>query len=114
MADDMIILVRTYDLLDWLLPKSEDFPKIYRFTLTQRIMNRTLDFQDALFDALSQGGTTRQKHLRTADAHLNKLRLYLRLVHRWGWLTDGQYHHVSKMIAEIGRLLGGWLKQTQQ
>jgi hypothetical protein len=29
------------------------------------------------------GCAYRQKHLRAADAHLNKLRLYLRLAHRW-------------------------------
>jgi len=75
-------------------------------------MNAALDFQEALFDALNQGGTTRQKHLRAADADLNKLRLYLRLAHQWRWLNDGQYRHVSEMVAEIGRLLGGWMKAT--
>jgi hypothetical protein len=112
MAEDMIILTRTFDLLTWLLPKSERFPKPYRYTVTQRLMDATLDFQEAIFDAQSQGGTTRQKHLRTADAHLNKLRLYLRLAHHWNWLNDGQYRHVSAMVAEIGHLLGGWLKVT--
>jgi hypothetical protein len=106
----MIILTKTFDLLAWLGPRSEKFPKSYRLTVTQRLMNSSLDFQEALFDALSQGGTTRQKHLRAADAHLNKLRLYLRLAHRWQWLNDGQYRHVSNMVAEIGRLLGGWIK----
>lgn len=107
MAEEMVILVRTFDLLDWLLPKSERFPRTYRATVTQRLMDAALDFQEALFDAQSQGGTARRRHLRAADAHLNKLRLYLRLVHRWKWLSDGQFRHVSRMVAEIGRLLGG-------
>ena len=34
---------------------------------------------------------------------MNKLRLYLRLAHRWRWLSDGQYEHVSRMVAEVGR-----------
>ena len=110
MSDDMILLTRTFDLLTWLLPKLENFPKIYRTSVTQRMMDAALNFQETLFDAQSQAGTTRQKQLRTADAHLNKLRLYLRLAHHWGWLNDGQYRHISAMIAEIGRLLGGWLK----
>ena len=114
MANDLILFTRTLDLLDWLLPKVEDFPKLYRTTVTQRLMDAALDFQEALFDAHSQGGTTRQKHLRTADAALDKLRLYLRLAHRWRWLNDGQYEHVSRMIAEIGKLLGGWIKQAAQ
>ena len=110
MSDDMIILTHTFDLLAWILPKSEHFPKIYRATVTQGLMDAALDFQEALFDAQAQAGTSRKKYLRLADVHLNKLRLYLRLVHHWQWLNDGQYRHVSAMIAEIGKLLGGWLK----
>jgi len=50
--------------------------------------------------------------LEAADGALNKLRMYLWLAQQWGWFNDGQYEHVSRMIAEIGRLLGGWIKQT--
>jgi hypothetical protein len=105
----MIILTRTFDLLTWILPKAKDFPKLYNSTVTQRMMTITLEFQEALYDAQSQGGTTRLKQLRVADAHLNKLRFYLRLVHHWHWINDGQYRHVSVMVNEIGRLLGGWI-----
>lgn len=110
MAKVFIIITRTYDLLAWLLPKAERFPRVYRRTVVQRLMDAALDFQEALFEAQSQGGSTRQRHLRAADAALNKVRLYLRLAHRWRWLNDGQYRHVSAMVAELGRLLGGWLK----
>lgn len=106
----MIILTRTFDLLAWLLPKLEHFPKLYRLTITQRMMDAALDFQEALFEAQSQGGSTRDRHLRRADAALNKLRVYLRLAHYWHWLNDGQYRHVSVIVAELGRLLGGWMK----
>ena len=110
MADDMIILTRTFDLLAWLVPKTETFPRLYRRTVSQRLLDAALDFQEKLFDAQSQGGSTRQRDLRAADAALNKVRLYLRLAHHWRWLNDGQYRHVSNMVAELGRLLGGWMK----
>lgn len=110
MPDDMVILTRTFDLLAWLLPKAEAFPKVFRHTVTQRMMDAALDFQETLFDAQTQRGTARTAHLRAADAHLNKLRLYLRLAHQWRWFNDGQYRHVSVMVAEVGRLLGGWMK----
>lgn len=112
MADEMVIFTRTYDWLRWLLPKAEDFPKLYRSTVTQRLLGSALDFQEALFDAQSTTGSVRLRHLRQADAHLNKARLYLRLAHDWGWLSPGQYEHVSRMVAEVGRLLGGWLRQA--
>lgn len=109
----MVIFTRTYDLLQWLLPRCERFPKAQRFVLTKRLEDAALDFQEMLFLANAHNGRTRLAHLQTADAHLNKLRLYLRLVHQWEWLTTGQYEHVSKLVTEIGKLLGGWLRQTK-
>ena len=52
--------------------------------------------------------------MQAADAHLNKLRLYLRLARQWDWLSSGQYEHVSRLVtSSVGKLLGGWIKQTQ-
>ena len=110
----MIIFARTYDLLGWLLPKAERFPKLYRSTVTQRLMDAVLDFQEALYEAQAFDDKIRLRHLRQADAHLNKVRLYLRLTQEWGWLSRGQYEHVGRMVAEIGRLLGGWIRETKE
>ena len=113
MSQEMVIFVRVYGLLQWLLPKSERFPKAYRNTLTQRLMDSGLDLQEALTAAQSQRGQQRLMALRDADACLARLRTYLRLVYQWQWINHGQYQHVSEMLAEIGRLLGGWLRQAQ-
>ncbi len=57
-------------------------------------------------------GRARKERLDRADEALARVRLYIRLVERWGWLSPGQYKHVAIMVAEIGRLLGGWFKVT--
>jgi len=111
MAEDLVLLTRLFDLLAWLVPKSESFPRPYRHTVTQRLLNAAMDCQEAVFAAQSVRGAARQASLARADAALNALRLYLRLAHRWQWLNDGQYIHVSKLVAEVGRLLGGWMRQ---
>jgi len=113
MPSEMVIFTRTHDLLLWLLPKSEDFPRLYRSTVTQRLMDAALDFQEALLEAQGYQDNIRLRHLRQADVHLNKLRQYLRLVHQWRWLSHGQYEHVSQIVRELGRLLGGWIRQTE-
>jgi len=69
-------------------------------------------FQEAIFEANARSGAQRLEHLHAADAHLNKLRLYLRLSRQWDWLSSGQYEHASRMVAGVGRLLGGWIKKT--
>jgi len=106
------VFTRCYDLLAWLLPRAEKFPRAFRFTVTQRLIDAALDLQEALSEAQSQRAAPRLNALREADAALNHLRIYLRLAHDWRWLNAGQYEHVSTIVAEIGRLLGGWLKQS--
>ena len=78
------------------------------------MMNAALDCQEAVFAAQSAREIRRQLALQDADAALNRLRLYLRLAHQWRWLTSGQYADVSMQVAEIGRLLGGWIKQSSR
>jgi four helix bundle protein len=112
-AKELVIFTQTYDLLTWLLAQCERFPKSQRFVVTQRLQSAALDFQEAIFDANARKGLQRVQHLQAADAHLNKLRLYLRLVHHFKWLSSGQYEHVSRIVVQIGKLLGGWIKQTE-
>jgi hypothetical protein len=112
MAEDLVLLSRLFDLLAWLVPKSESFPRPFRSTVTQRLVCAALDCQEAVFNAQTTRGVGRQAQLARADAALNTLRLYLRLSHHWRWLNDGQYQHVSTMVAEVGRLLGGWVRQS--
>jgi hypothetical protein len=112
-AEPLVILTRTYDLLLWILPHCERFPRGQRFLVTQRLADATLNVQEALLDAHARTGRGRWAALQAADGHLSKVRLYLRLAHEWRWLNAGQYEHVSALIAEIGRLLGGWLKQAR-
>jgi hypothetical protein len=52
------------------------------------------------------------ERLVLADEALARVRLYLRLTVRWGWLSTGQYEHVAALVHEIGRLLGGWQRVT--
>jgi len=38
-SEDMVVLARLFDLLAWLLPKSESFPRAHRHTVTRRMMD---------------------------------------------------------------------------
>ena len=55
-------------------------------------------------------GPQRAARLQDADTELAKVRFYLRLANDLAWLKPGQYQHAARLVAEIGRLLGGWRK----
>ena len=110
---EMPIFVKTYDFLAWLVPLSNHFPKLHRHTITRRLLDAALNVQESLLEANVERGMQRCSKLNAADADLSKVRLYLRLVHRWKWINIGQYEHACNMVAELGRLLGGWQKATR-
>ena len=106
--EDMVIFTRTFDLLTWLLPATDKFPRAHRHTATKRLLDAMFDLRERLEEANSRRGKQRVERLERADEALDRVRLYLRLAFKWKWLSDGQYRHVAAMVAEIGRLLGGW------
>ncbi len=109
---EMPIFTKTFDLLTWLLPITNNFPRAHRLTVSKRLLDAAFDLRERLEEANMRKGSERMKKLRSADEALARLRLYVRLSNRWKWLSDGQYRHVSRMLVEIGRLLGGWQRVT--
>jgi hypothetical protein len=113
-GEEMVIFTRTYDFMSWLMPRTESFPRSQRFVVTKRLQDAALDFYELILEANGCRGTARLKKQNRADVALNKVRIYLRLCTQWEWLKPGQYRHAAEMVAEIGRLLGGWMRQTRQ
>lgn len=106
------IFTRTFDFLTWLLPATNNFPRAQRSTATKRLLDAAFDLRERLEEANARKAVARLERLERADEALSHVRLYLRLAHKWKWLAENQYEHVSKMVNEIGRLLGGWMKKT--
>jgi len=107
------LFVRTYDLLLWLIPQTQKFPRAYRFTVAEHIQRLALAFQDSLVAAGKTRGKTRRRWLQQADIQLEQLRLWVRFARDNRLWSVGQYEHVARMLQEVGRLLGGWLKTIE-
>ena len=109
----MPIFTRSYDFITWLLPVSEHFPRAHRHSFTERLLAAAFDLRERLEAAEHRMGRERLVQLHLADEALDRVRTYLRLAVRWQWLSPGQYRHAAGMVAEIGRLLGGWKKTVK-
>lgn len=105
------VFVRTYDLLRWLIPATVKFPRSQRFVLARMVQWTALQFQERLIEAAL--GQEPKARLAEADVLLTKLRFYLRLCCDLELFNEGQYAHGAEMVAEVGRLLGGWLKKER-
>jgi len=106
----MVIFVRTFDFIAWLLPMSNHFPRSHRHSLTQRLLDSAMDLRERLEEANMRRSGARRVCLDRADECLAKVRMYLRMTYHLKWVTQGQYFHAAQFTTDIGNLLGGWRK----
>ena len=109
---ELPILVKWMEFLKWLLPATEKFPKRARFPFADRINNLALDIVEDLIEAQY----THQKRalLQRANLRLEKLRILLRISYEQKYLAYKAYEHAVRAVNEVGKMLGGWIKQQEQ
>jgi hypothetical protein len=91
---------------------TEKFPKRVRFTIANRIDNLALDIVEDLVEA--QYTRNKQAILKRANLRLEKLRILLRISCDQYHLSYNTYEYAIRSINEVGRMLGGWIKQQQE
>ena len=101
-----------YQLIAWLIPTIEKFPRSQKFLLGDRIQSASLDVLEWLIEATYT--KSRQTALANANLGLEKLRFLFRLAHELKYLDPKRYEHVARSLDEIGRLIGGWIKSDRQ
>ena len=102
------IFSKTHDLIKWLVPLTVKFPRQQRFVLAAALQQDILLFQALLIEAVHLHPPGEK--LDAADAELDKIRAHLRLCRDLELVSPGQFEHATRMLVEIGRLLGGWKK----
>lgn len=108
----MVIHSKARDMLAWLLPHCAKFPREQRHMTTQHIARLAMQLHDSLIAARHGSNTARVRSLNEADIALDQLRQYLLLAYQWQWISANQLEHISRLLLELGRLLGGWLKTS--
>jgi hypothetical protein len=109
--NEMLIVKKACDLSRWLMQHTGKFPKSYRFSIAVRIENAVLEFTELL--AVANMRSNKKLVLEQADEVLTKLRLLVRLSFEMKFITLQSYEFGSKQIAELGKMLGGWMKKLE-
>jgi hypothetical protein len=97
--------------IERLLPLTIRFPRAQRFVMAAALQHEALRFQALLIEAAHQQEPGVM--LTAADAELDKVRTHLRMSLDLGLVQPGQYEHAARLLTEIGKLLGGWMRTLQ-
>ena len=115
MAKEVDAITKVYDLLLWLIPKIEKFPRSQKYLVGDRIENLMLDVLELLIDAAYS--RKKQQALRGANLKLEKLRYLVRLSKDLKLLNMKGYEFSSRAGSQganvrvgnhIDCQMGGW------
>lgn len=97
-----------HEVLLWLIPQLDKFPRSRRFTLGERIEAGLLEVLELLVEAAYQ--RNKEVPLRRANLQLEVVRHLWRLAHELKVMATRQYEHGARLIDDLGRQIGGWLR----
>jgi hypothetical protein len=108
-AAELSVITKAYDLILWFVPVISRLPRSHRFVLGER-MERTLY---EILEMLLRAKYARERRglLEEANILLDILRFQTRLAKDLELLSVKRYEYVARHVDEIGREVGGWLKQ---
>ncbi len=106
--NEMLIIKKGYDFSKWLLHHTGKFPRSYRFSVAAKLENGILDFIEAT--TVANMRKNKIPLLRQADEALARMRLLFRLSYEMRFINLKSYEFGSSQLVELGKLLGGWLK----
>jgi hypothetical protein len=108
---ELSIIQKTYDLIKWYIPILNRLPKDQKFQLGSRTANTLYELLEGLL--VAKYSKQKQAKLEALNITLNILRYQTRLLHDFTLISIERYEYISGLITEIGKELGGWLKQLK-
>jgi len=101
MTETAVVVQKAYEWNLWILPKVEKFPKSYRFSVGQNLVDTSLDLLMLLVDATYQ--TRNAAPLAAAVGKVNRARYLVRMAKDLRMLNLSGYEFASQGLDEIGR-----------
>ena len=109
MLRDLHIFQKMYDFILWLYPCVKKFPKSEKYVLGERIEKTALNVMEGII--ASNCEFDKKETLKKTSVELEKLRIFIRLAKDQKLMNFKQYETASRMVNEIGKILGGLIKK---
>ncbi len=100
-----------HNLLTWLIPLLDNFPRNRRFTLGERLEAVLLEILELLVEAAY--AKTKRELLERANLRLAVVRHLWRMAHELQTIPTKRYAYGAKLLDDLGKQIGGWQKAAK-
>ena len=101
-----------HELILWLIPQLDKFPRSRRFTLGERLETILLEVLELLVEAAFSRDADKRVALKRANLRLEVSRHLWRLAHELQVISTQRYEHGARMMTGLGQQVGGWLRSS--
>lgn len=105
------IFQKAYDLTLVIYRATAKFNREYKYTLGAKLKETIIEFLDWVIRANSEKNKT--PALKEADMRLERLRIYVRLGYDLEVVGIRKYEILCRQMDELGKMLGGWMKNSK-
>ena len=109
---ELPIIQKTYDLIQWYVPRLNKLPRDFKFLLGDRIQSGLYGLLESLIRA--RYCSEKLLILEGLNAELEVLRYQTRLCRDFDLLDVRRYEHASRLLNEVGENLGAWIRQQRR
>jgi hypothetical protein len=100
-----------YQLIKFLYERVRNFPKQYKYTLGQNILDLSWQCLDLVLEANALPDKEKHQKILELSTTFDELKIRLRLAQEINLISKKQFVHIQTCyIKEIGEMIGGWLK----
>ena len=103
-------LIETYKIWQEFLPH---FPKTSRYSLGAKIDNVFLETIELIFGSCSLSAQEKLSLLYRSSTKLDLLKFLLRIAWEIKSLDNKKFIAISENLDEVGKMLGGWIRQLK-
>lgn len=116
------VIVKCKDLIKHtftIINSTERFPKKYRFTLVNRIQDKTVDIYECALEANelnlldAQEFKERQRLQAKAMTYCKELLFFIELSHEQGFISTSSCEYWSKLVLDVKYMLAAWKKRDR-
>ncbi len=109
--NELSIIQKTYDLIIWYVPIINKLPKTHKYTIGDQKINSLYNFLESLI--IAKYTSEKLNLIESLNPKLDIIRYQTRILLDFQLMNNKRYEYVSQLIDEIGKELGGWIKQQK-
>lgn len=107
----LLLYYKFYQLIKMLYESIRNFPKQYKYTLGEDILNLSWQCLDLVMESNSLANQKKHPKILELSIIFDRLKIRLRMIQEINLISKKQFAHIQvNYFKEIGDMIGGWLK----